>query len=150
MKLKIIQISLFLTLFILQSCKNKSKEENNHIQVTSVNNHMEVDTIISQRQNKKSMVVKTVTNATKTYKDTLQYLQEGENEDNIYSIFLTKKLDTIRIVLENNEYLTNDSTNKMYVAEWENIFVTSGGDSEIKYQQAFMKRMIEIKTKKFK
>lgn len=84
------------------------------------------------------------------HKDTLQYLMEGENEDNIYSLFLTKGLDTISIVLNDNQKLYNNSKNKMYFVEWHNQEMTSGGDSELKYQQAFMKNITEIKAKSFK
>ena len=84
------------------------------------------------------------------HKDTLQYLMEGENEDNIYSVFLTKGLDTISIVPNDNQKLYNNLKNKMYLVEWYNQEITSGGDSELKYQQAFMNNITEIKTKSFK
>ena len=85
-----------------------------------------------------------------TRKDTLQYLMEGENEDNIYSRFLTKKFDTINIVFEDNQHFDSLSKNKMYFVEWKNKLMTSGGDEEIKYQQAFIKKITEIKSKPFR
>ena len=72
---------------------------------------------------------------------------EGENEDNIYSRFLTKKFDTINIVFEDNQHFDSLSKNKMYFVEWKNKLMTSGGDEEIKYQQAFIKKITEIKSK---
>ncbi len=80
----------------------------------------------------------------------LQYLKEGENEDNLYSLFLTEDLDTLAIVLPHDEYLDSSAAGKMYNATWEYRLMTSGGDSDVEYQQAFMKTYTEIKAGRFR
>ncbi len=80
----------------------------------------------------------------------LQYLEEGENEDNLYSLFLTEGFDTLAIVLPRDEYLDSSAAGKMYNATWEYLLMTSGGDSDVKYQQAFMKSYTEIKARRFR
>ncbi|KAA5534717.1 hypothetical protein F0919_08875 [Taibaiella lutea] len=78
--------------------------------------------------------------------DTLQYLMEGENEDNHYGLFLTKTADTVAIVWDRPSGLQSSA---MFYCEWEEKEITSGGDSEVKYKQAYMKSFKPLNIKPF-
>lgn len=131
-------ITIILSTFAFFSC-NQSNEKSESKELEIKPNFTNYKNTITSKKNIQTF-----------RKDTLQYIMEGENEDNIYSVFLTKKLDTIKIVLDNNQHLDSTSKNKMYYAEWRNKLMKCGGDEKIKYQQAFMKKFIEIKVKSFK
>ncbi|MCH5597486.1 hypothetical protein [Niabella ginsengisoli] len=102
----------------------------------------------TQQQEKPTTTVQHTSEAVANIqRDTLQYLADGENEDNQYSLFITKTTDTIAIVW--NKPSSNLRNGAMFYCEWEEKEVTSGGDSEIKYKQAFMKSFKPLNIKPF-
>lgn len=82
-----------------------------------------------------------------TLTDTLQYLTDGENEDNTYSLFTNSQSDTISIVWEKPS--ANLKNGAMFLCSWEVTQVTSGGDDAIKYPQAFMTSFRQLDLKPF-
>ena len=128
------QVLFIILLWFVFACQNNKPKESNVLKHIS-----------QKRLNKKAPF-----NAvTKVYQDTLQYLEEGENEDNLFSVFLTKKLDTITIVLKEVDNLEN-TAHLMFDCEWEYKRMTSGGDEEHKYQQAFMRKIEAVNFPTFK
>ncbi len=83
------------------------------------------------------------------FSDTLQYLGETEGEDNVCALFLTKRKDTLNIVLRSDKPLDDKSIDKVFFVEWENVIIASGGDVNVKYEQAFATDYKEIKLKPF-
>lgn len=70
------------------------------------------------------------------FSDTLQFLEERENEDNLLGVFISQKLDTFAIVWD--ELRKQPKKDAMYDCQWTMKKVVSGGDETIHYQQAFM------------
>lgn len=79
--------------------------------------------------------------------NTLQYLMDGENEDNTYSLFINNQSDTISIVWE--KPFSDLRNGAMFYCKWELKEMTSGGDDEIKYPQAFMTNFYRLNMKPF-
>ncbi len=78
------------------------------------------------------------------HSDILTYIGESENEDNHLSIFVTKKQDTISMVLPVNQFLAESDKNHLFSAVWEVRMLTSGGDSTHKYEQAYLMKYKRI------
>lgn len=78
------------------------------------------------------------------YSDTITYIGESENEDNILALFVTKKQDTLSMVLPVNQFLDESNKNHAFAAVWEVRTVTSGGDATYKYEQAYLKKYNRI------
>lgn len=85
----------------------------------------------------------------KTRKDTFQFVGVGENEDNSYLLFLNKKLDTTSIVFLDDVEL-DSFPHKMVEIDWYCHRMTSGGDSEVQYDQAFAKQYRFVDAKPFR
>ncbi len=88
-------------------------------------------------------------NADKIFKDTFQYIGVGENEDNTYLMFLDKKKDTANIVFQDDIEI-DCFQNKMVEIEWYWRKMTSGGDSEIQYEQAFESKYRFVPIKRYR
>lgn len=111
-----IRIGTIMLSFLLVGCFSKSTPQNTSLQ-------------------KKTAIT--------TYSDTLQFLEVGEGEDNVFGVFIDRQQDTVTIVWDKLQ--TQGKRNAMFHCEWEVKTITSGGDKSIVYNQAFM-----LKSKKLK
>lgn len=85
----------------------------------------------------------------KKFKDTFQFIGTGENEDNFYLVFLDKKLDTTNIVfLDDIDIETFQNQMVEIDGYWKNM--VSGGDAEVRYDQAFASQYKFVSVKHYR
>ena len=142
MKKPLLIIILIIFVLFLNSCKDEKK--NIEVKLEDEEHIEKQDTLVKIEQDSSDSTENSI------FSDTLQYIGEGEYGDNFVSLFLTKNFEVIRIVMSDKQPLKIEHLNKMLTAKWKNRLLTAAGDSEVKFEMAFMDRFEFMDSKPFK
>jgi len=142
-KLNLYAVTIFMLLIF--SCQTKEEKKNSDVKFEKrqLNESLEMEDTLSKVESPNLT-------GNSRFSDTLQYIGESEYGDYFVSLFLTRNFEVLSIVLNKNLVLNDNDRNKMLIAKWEKHLVTAAGDSEYKFEMAFMEEFKPIVTEPFK